>query len=706
MTVTSQNSRIEQLGDGATTAFPVNFYFLASSDLKVYVSGILQSITTNYTVTGAGNPSGGSVNFVLPPASGAQVVIFRDPAITQGLDYIDNDPFPAESHERGLDRLTMIAQRIKDQVSRALKLGDSVVGVNTDLPAISGGKLLGTNMAGTAFQLYPLGSEPDVASNIVYTPSGAGAVETTVQEKLRQALDIRDFGAVGDGSDESAKAVAMIAAHNYLYIPQGFTLTAKNLQVQNNTKILCDGTLKLPSGCSDFDRLIYGAGKTGVEVRVKELDGNSSGQSGNIGTHLVYLANCPGANVSVDVVRNHYIASGAAMPSVDGIRNASSGAIFLYRCHKSETKVLLVNGWGREGIYLEECDDSSASLGHAQGTGSTEYSGIQVKGNRSHLLRGSVDNAGASGVGFDVINGTISNVLSTNSRENHGINFGHTGFPASGSVGNNLVVDGCFLDGIKVAAATVDLTLGNFAVSNAGRYGISCSDSSVRGSLSNGVVKNSGQANIQVSGTKIRANAVTYDELDDLSVIVTMATGVFVVGETVTTSGSETAVVRKVLKDLSNAEEILFLNTVSGPFVVSQTLTGATSGAVGVMSAINTPVQRLEQLGGAIIEDVRLYEGSQDQIRFPDGTAIVTAVVSVVIAAPATLTSVSIGYSSNVVWVTAPRLVSQVASVDSTGNYAISQLESSSSGTHINIDMIASVAQTYNISVIGVGRWK
>lgn len=196
MTVTSQNSRIEQLGDGATTAFPVNFYFLSNLDLKVYVSGILQSITTNYTVTGAGNPSGGSVNFVLPPASGAQVVIFRDPAITQGLDYIDNDPFPAESHERGLDRLTMIAQRIKDQVSRALKLGDSVVGVNTDLPAISGGKLLGTNMAGTAFQLYPLGSEPDVASNIVYTPSGTGAVETTVQEKLRRYVDVMDKGAL------------------------------------------------------------------------------------------------------------------------------------------------------------------------------------------------------------------------------------------------------------------------------------------------------------------------------------------------------------------------------------------------------------------------------------------------------------------------------------------------------------------------------
>lgn len=188
MTVSSQNSRIEQLGDGTTTAFAVNFYFLENSDLKVFVNGVLQTITTNYTVTGAGNPAGGTVTFVSAPANGVEVVIFRDPAITQGLDYIDNDPFPAESHERGLDKLTMIAQRAKDLVSRALRLGDSVVGVSTELPALSGGQLLGTNPGGTGFQLYPLGSTPQDAGSTVYSPNGVGAVSTSVEDILDAQL--------------------------------------------------------------------------------------------------------------------------------------------------------------------------------------------------------------------------------------------------------------------------------------------------------------------------------------------------------------------------------------------------------------------------------------------------------------------------------------------------------------------------------------
>lgn len=252
MTVSSQTSRIEQLGDGTTTAFAVSFYFLADADLKVFVDGVQQTIVTNYTVTGAGNPAGGSVNFVSAPANGVQVVIFRDPALTQGLDYIDNDPFPAESHERGLDKLTMIAQRIRDLVSRALRLGDSVVGVNTELPALTGGQLLGTNPGGTGFQLYPLGSEPDTAANIVYTPSGTGAVATTVETKLRESVSVLDFGAVADGNASTAEgtdnSAAFQLAFDYaqtnslaVYVPAGVYVLRSQVSIFSNVRVFGAG---------------------------------------------------------------------------------------------------------------------------------------------------------------------------------------------------------------------------------------------------------------------------------------------------------------------------------------------------------------------------------------------------------------------------------------------------------------------------------
>ncbi len=149
MTVTVTTSRVEYAGNGATTAFSVPFYFLANGDLKVYQAGTLKTITTHYTVSGAGNPAGGTVTFGTAPANGDDVVIFRDPALTQSTDYTPNDPFPAESHEQALDRLTMIAQRLDDRMGRSLVLGDSVVtDADLTLPEPEASKVIAWNSDG------------------------------------------------------------------------------------------------------------------------------------------------------------------------------------------------------------------------------------------------------------------------------------------------------------------------------------------------------------------------------------------------------------------------------------------------------------------------------------------------------------------------------------------------------------------------------
>lgn len=51
------------------------------------------------------------------------------------------------------------------------------------------------------------------ASTVNYTPAGAGAVDTTVQSKLRESVSVKDFGAVGDGvTDDTAAIQAAIDA--------------------------------------------------------------------------------------------------------------------------------------------------------------------------------------------------------------------------------------------------------------------------------------------------------------------------------------------------------------------------------------------------------------------------------------------------------------------------------------------------------------
>ena len=117
MTLTSTTVQVTAAGDGATTAFSFAHLFQANADLIVYLEDTttkartLQTITTHYTVSGAGATGGGTVTFVTAPASTKTVVILRDPAKTQTLDLLENDAMPAEELEKRLDKLTMLVQR-------------------------------------------------------------------------------------------------------------------------------------------------------------------------------------------------------------------------------------------------------------------------------------------------------------------------------------------------------------------------------------------------------------------------------------------------------------------------------------------------------------------------------------------------------------------------------------------------------------------
>lgn len=116
MTVSSTTATISYTANGTQTAFTVPFYFLANGDLVVETisSGVptVKTITTDYTVSGAGDADGGTVTFLTAPTSGLTVRITRFVSPTQLVDYVANDPFPAETHEQALDRLTMIVQHL------------------------------------------------------------------------------------------------------------------------------------------------------------------------------------------------------------------------------------------------------------------------------------------------------------------------------------------------------------------------------------------------------------------------------------------------------------------------------------------------------------------------------------------------------------------------------------------------------------------
>ena len=129
MTVSTTIIKSSHNGNGSTTTFAYNFKIFADSDLVVIIRSstgteTTKTLTTHYTVSGAGDASGGSITFTTgnTPASGETVVIRRNVPQTQAIDYIANDPFPAETNEEGLDRTTMIAQQVSEATDRSIKL--------------------------------------------------------------------------------------------------------------------------------------------------------------------------------------------------------------------------------------------------------------------------------------------------------------------------------------------------------------------------------------------------------------------------------------------------------------------------------------------------------------------------------------------------------------------------------------------------------
>jgi len=129
MTISSTTVKNSYSGDGSQTTFVYGYKIFANTDIKVIIRSAagtetVKSLTTHYTVTGVGSSSGGNVVFTSGniPTNTETVVLIRDVPQTQAIDYIANDPFPAETHEEGLDRATMTTQQVQEELDRAIKI--------------------------------------------------------------------------------------------------------------------------------------------------------------------------------------------------------------------------------------------------------------------------------------------------------------------------------------------------------------------------------------------------------------------------------------------------------------------------------------------------------------------------------------------------------------------------------------------------------
>jgi hypothetical protein len=165
MTISSTTNTVSYTGNGSTTAFAVPYAFFGTGTtseiqvVEVVIATGAETVKSNgsdYTVAG-GSGTTGTVTAATAPASTVKWVINRATTQTQETDYVENDPFPAESHEEALDRLTAIDQEQQRALDRTAQLPDGYTGAfDPTLPTIiTGSTVLAFNAGATAFEIGP-----------------------------------------------------------------------------------------------------------------------------------------------------------------------------------------------------------------------------------------------------------------------------------------------------------------------------------------------------------------------------------------------------------------------------------------------------------------------------------------------------------------------------------------------------------------------
>lgn len=142
------------------TVFTVSFEFFENADLKVYKNAALQTITTHYTVTGAGVTGGGSITLTSGATAGDIITIVRDIPVKRVTDFPTSGPFNISALNTELDKIVAMVQEREDDITRVVQLSDTDTSTSLTLPiaASRASKVLGFDATGNAIVMQELGN--------------------------------------------------------------------------------------------------------------------------------------------------------------------------------------------------------------------------------------------------------------------------------------------------------------------------------------------------------------------------------------------------------------------------------------------------------------------------------------------------------------------------------------------------------------------
>jgi parallel beta-helix repeat protein len=372
------------------------------------------------------------------------------------------------------------------------------------------------------------------ATDIKYNEGGTGAVTRTLELRLQDCVSVKDFGALGDGTNDDTTAIqsALNSGALYVFVPQGTYKITSTLTIPTGVEFYgCDNSsvISLANNAS----MISTTGSN-IVVRNMKLNGNSSTYN-NAGNNAIYVnwTSIAGSNLKISNVSIINIA-GAGIIALASSGTAST-EMWIENCNIENT--------GAHGIIIQDYISNVWIIGNK-----VKYTGLLVS-DRPGIT------ASRNGSNVTVADNICIGSPSALGVSVHGISIDTT---TNASVtGNN--ISGWIGYGIEIGLST-NCTVSANTITNVKNAGIALSANQSTSQVNN---------NITISG-----NTITAPNGPGIYSFITGGTGtlfnqnISVVGNTVNGSTTSSGIYMGLCNILSITGNSVYNNYLSGIYIL------------------------------------------------------------------------------------------------------------------------------------------
>jgi hypothetical protein len=237
-------------GNGSNKLFSITFPYLDTSDINVYLNGVLQTITTQYSFANAT-----TVEFVAAPANGAVILLDRstDDQTLQAT-FFPGSSIKANDLNFNFDQVLYLAQETAN-ISNAASANVGAANTNASAAVVTANSALSAANAAVA----TANTASSNASNAVTTANTASSNASTALTTSNQAI-ADSTTALGLATTANSNATAaLIAANNAESTANGIASTANTALSNSITAVNTANTALVKADQATGDKQSFSA---------------------------------------------------------------------------------------------------------------------------------------------------------------------------------------------------------------------------------------------------------------------------------------------------------------------------------------------------------------------------------------------------------------------------------------------------------------